>query len=163
MSRRAFRWCRPGVLFSLFYHRRNGQRPDRRPFGGPDRVQEDFPRDPWPHGGLALLLLLYLDGGLGLFWRCAGRYFCFGYHAAWGGLGRSNLAPKGRSDGGQPDDGIRFRAGGAIVSPLVGKMADLYSIQSTLTVMSLLPACSPCPLIVAFSPQQVIGQPRIGR
>jgi len=31
----------------------------------------------------------------------------------------------------------------------VGKMADLYSIQSTLTVMSLLPLLS-LPLIVAF-------------
>jgi FSR family fosmidomycin resistance protein-like MFS transporter len=44
--------------------------------------------------------------------------------------------------------GFAFGLGG-IVSPLVGKLADVYSIHTTLTVMSLLPLLS-LPLILAF-------------
>ena len=101
------------------------------------------------HGlmGPALLLLLYLDG----VWVYFGVVLAGIFVLATMPLGvalAQQLAPKGRSMVASLMMGFAFGLGG-IVSPLVGKMADLYSIQSTLTVMSLLPLLS-LPLIVAF-------------
>lgn len=58
------------------------------------------------------------------------------------------LAPKGRSMVASLMMGFAFGLGG-IVTPLVGRMADLFSIQPTLTVISLVPLLS-VPLILAF-------------
>jgi FSR family fosmidomycin resistance protein-like MFS transporter len=58
------------------------------------------------------------------------------------------LAPKSRSIVASLMMGLAFGLGGA-VSPVVGKLADLYSIQSVLMGVSLLPLLS-LPLIFAF-------------
>jgi FSR family fosmidomycin resistance protein-like MFS transporter len=58
------------------------------------------------------------------------------------------LAPKGRSMVASLMMGFAFGLGGAI-SPLVGKMADLFSVESTLMAISALPLLS-LPLIWAF-------------
>ncbi|MDA8141692.1 MAG: MFS transporter [Desulfobacteraceae bacterium] len=58
------------------------------------------------------------------------------------------LAPKGRSIVASLMMGFAFGLGG-MVSPLVGKIADLYSIQPTLTAISLVPILS-LPLIWMF-------------
>ncbi len=101
------------------------------------------------HGlmGPVLLLLLYLDG----VWVYFGVVLAGIFVLATMPLGvalAQQLAPKGRSMVASLMMGFAFGLGG-IVSPLVGKMADIYSIQSTLTVMSLLPLLS-LPLIMAF-------------
>ena len=58
------------------------------------------------------------------------------------------LAPKGRSMVASLMMGLAFGLGGAL-SPVVGKLADLYSIHSVLMAVSLLPLLS-LPLIFTF-------------
>jgi FSR family fosmidomycin resistance protein-like MFS transporter len=58
------------------------------------------------------------------------------------------LAPKSRSMVASIMMGLAFGVGGAL-SPVVGKLADLYSIHSVLTCMSFVPLFS-LPLIFAF-------------
>lgn len=58
------------------------------------------------------------------------------------------LTPKGRSMVASLMMGFAFGLGG-IVTPIVGKAADLYGIHLTLCAMSLLPIVS-LPLIAAF-------------
>ena len=58
------------------------------------------------------------------------------------------LAPKGRSMVASLMMGLAFGLGGAL-SPVVGKLADLYSIYSVLMIVSLLPLLS-LPLILTF-------------
>ncbi len=60
------------------------------------------------------------------------------------------LAPKGRSMVASLMMGFAFGLGGA-VSPIVGKLADLYSIHSVLIGVSLLPLLT-LPLIFTFPP-----------
>jgi FSR family fosmidomycin resistance protein-like MFS transporter len=101
------------------------------------------------HGLMApvLLLLLHLDG----IWVYLGVALAGIFVLATMPLGvalAQQLAPKGRSMVASLMMGFAFGLGG-IVSPLVGRMADLYSIHATLTVMSLLPLVS-LPLIMAF-------------
>lgn len=101
------------------------------------------------HGlmGPVLLLLLYLEG----VWVYFGVVLAGIFVLATMPLGvalAQQLAPKGRSMVASLMMGFAFGLGG-IVSPLVGKMADIYSIHTTLSVMSLLPLLS-LPLILAF-------------
>ena len=58
------------------------------------------------------------------------------------------LAPKGRSMVASLMMGFAFGLGGAL-SPVVGKLADIYSIHSVLMCLSLLPLLS-LPLIFTF-------------
>ena len=95
----------------------------------------------------ALFLLLHLDGA----WVYAGVVLAGIFVLATMPLGvvlAQQLAPRGRSMVASLMMGFAFGLGG-LVSPLVGKMADLYSIQTTLSVISFLPLAA-LPLIVAF-------------
>jgi FSR family fosmidomycin resistance protein-like MFS transporter len=58
------------------------------------------------------------------------------------------LAPKGKSMVASLMMGFAFGLGG-IIAPLVGKLADIYSIHSVLTAVSFLPLLS-LPLIFTF-------------
>jgi FSR family fosmidomycin resistance protein-like MFS transporter len=58
------------------------------------------------------------------------------------------LAPKSRAMVASLMMGLASGLGG-VVSPLVGKLADLYSLQSVLTCVSFLPLLS-LPLILTF-------------
>jgi len=94
-----------------------------------------------------LLLLLYLEGA----WVYLGVVLAGIFVLATMPLGvalAQQLAPKGRSMVASLMMGFAFGLGG-IVSPLVGKMADLYSIHATLTALALLPLLT-LPLIMGF-------------
>jgi len=94
-----------------------------------------------------LLLFLNLKGA----WLFAGALLSGTFLLATMPLGvalAQQLAPKGRSMVASLMMGFAFGLGGA-VTPLVGKMADTYGIQATLTVVSFLPMVS-LPLILAF-------------
>ncbi len=95
----------------------------------------------------ALLLLLRLEGN----WVYPGAVLAGMFVLATMPLGVSlaqQLAPKGRSMVASLMMGFAFGLGG-IITPLVGKLADVYGIQQTLTLMSLLPILT-LPLILAF-------------
>lgn len=94
-----------------------------------------------------LILFLHLQGA----WIYMGGILAGIFVLATMPLGvtlAQQLAPKGRSMVASLMMGFAFGLGG-VVTPLVGKMADLFSIQPTLTVISLVPILS-LPLIVAF-------------
>ena len=101
------------------------------------------------HGlmGPVLLLLLYLEGGWVYFGVVLAGIFVLATMPLGVALAQQ-LAPKGRSMVASLMMGFAFGLGG-VVSPLVGKMADIYSIHTTLAAMSLLPLLS-LPLILAF-------------
>jgi FSR family fosmidomycin resistance protein-like MFS transporter len=61
-----------------------------------------------------------------------------------------SLSPKGRSMVASFMMGFAFGLGGAI-SPIIGKLADLYSIHSVLIGVSFLPLLT-LPLIFTFLP-----------
>ncbi|MFH0729408.1 MAG: MFS transporter [Pseudomonadota bacterium] len=95
----------------------------------------------------ALLLLLYLQGT----WVYLGAIISGAVVLASLPLGvtmAQALAPKGRSMVASLMMGFAFGFGGAI-SPLVGKMADVYSIHKVLTVIALVPLLS-LPIIFYF-------------
>jgi FSR family fosmidomycin resistance protein-like MFS transporter len=84
-----------------------------------------------------LLLFLQLSGG----WVYAGAALSGGIVLATLPLGvvmAQSLAPKGRSMVGSLMMGFAFGLGG-LVAPLVGNLADLYSVRTVLTWISLLP------------------------
>jgi FSR family fosmidomycin resistance protein-like MFS transporter len=84
-----------------------------------------------------LLLFLQLSGG----WVYAGAALAGGIVLATLPLGvvmAQSLAPRGRSMVGSLMMGFAFGLGG-LVAPLVGKLADLYSVRVVLTGISLIP------------------------
>jgi MFS transporter, FSR family, fosmidomycin resistance protein len=94
-----------------------------------------------------LLLFLQLEGR----WVYLGAVLAGGSVLATLPIGvamAQTLAPKGRSMVASLMMGLAFGLGG-IVSPLVGKLADLYSIHTVLNVVALLPLLT-LPLIFAF-------------
>ena len=85
----------------------------------------------------ALLLLLYLPGN----WVYAGALLAGGFVLATMPLGvtmAQALAPKGRAMVSSLMMGLAYGLGGAL-SPLVGKLADLYSIEQVLFVIAFMP------------------------
>jgi MFS transporter, FSR family, fosmidomycin resistance protein len=94
-----------------------------------------------------LLLFLMLQGG----WVYLGAIMAGAMVLATMPLGvamAQTLAPKGRSMVASLMMGFAFGLGGA-VSPIIGKLADLYSIQSVLIGVSLLPLLT-LPFIFTF-------------
>lgn len=94
-----------------------------------------------------LLLFLQLEGR----WVYLGAVLAGGSVLATLPIGvamAQTLAPKGRSMVASLMMGLAFGLGG-IVSPLVGKLADVYSIHTVLNVVALLPLLT-LPLIFAF-------------
>jgi len=94
-----------------------------------------------------LLLFLHLEGH----WVYLGAVLAGGSVLATMPLGVAMaqiLAPKGRSMVASLMMGLAFGLGG-IVSPLVGRLADLYSIYAVLNVMALMPLLT-LPLIFIF-------------
>ena len=86
---------------------------------------------------LALWLLLGLEGNL-VYWGAA---LAGGFVLAPLPLGvtmAQTLAPKGRSMVASLMMGFAYGLGGAI-TPIVGKMADLYTIRPVLTVIACFP------------------------
>ena len=84
-----------------------------------------------------LLLFLQLEGG----WVYAGAALAGGTVLATLPLGvvmAQSLAPRGRSMVGSLMMGFAFGLGG-IVAPLVGRLADVYSVRAVLTWISLIP------------------------
>jgi FSR family fosmidomycin resistance protein-like MFS transporter len=84
-----------------------------------------------------LLLFLRLSGG----WVYAGAALAGGVVLATLPLGvvmAQSLAPRGRSMVGSLMMGFAFGLGG-IVAPLVGRLADIYSVRTVLTWISLIP------------------------
>ena len=84
-----------------------------------------------------LLLFLQLSGG----WVYAGAALSGGIVLATLPLGvvmAQSLAPRGRSMVGSLMMGFAFGLGG-LIAPLVGNLADIYSIRTVLTWISLLP------------------------
>jgi FSR family fosmidomycin resistance protein-like MFS transporter len=101
------------------------------------------------HGLMApmMLLFLHLEGR----WVYLGAVLAGMFVLATMPLGvalAQQLAPKGRSMVSSLMMGFAFGLGG-VVTPLVGKMADLFTIQPVLTAVALLPLLS-LPLIGAF-------------
>jgi len=85
----------------------------------------------------ALLLLLYLPGN----WVYAGALLAGGFVLATMPLGvtmAQALAPKGRAMVSSLMMGLAYGLGGAL-SPVVGKLADIYSIEQVLFVVAFLP------------------------
>jgi len=85
----------------------------------------------------ALLLLLYLPGS----WVYAGALLAGCFVLATMPLGvvmAQALAPKGRAMVSSLMMGLAYGLGGAL-SPLVGKLADLYSIEQVLFVVAFIP------------------------
>ena len=94
-----------------------------------------------------LLLFLQLRGG----WVYAGAALAGGIVLATLPLGvvmAQSLAPRGRSMVGSLMMGFAFGLGG-IVAPLVGRLADVYSVRTVLTGISLIPLLT-LPLIARF-------------
>jgi FSR family fosmidomycin resistance protein-like MFS transporter len=94
-----------------------------------------------------MLLFLHLTGR----WTYLGAVLAGMFVLATMPLGvalAQRLAPKGRSMVSSLMMGFAFGLGG-IVTPLVGKLADLYSIEPVLTATALLPLLT-LPLIWAF-------------
>ncbi|MBI9083162.1 MAG: MFS transporter [Desulfobacterales bacterium] len=86
----------------------------------------------------SLLLLLHLTGGP---WVYAGAVLAGAFVLASLPLGvvmAQSLAPRGRSMVASLMMGFAFGLGGAL-SPLVGKMADLFSVREVLTAVSFIP------------------------
>ncbi len=101
------------------------------------------------HGLMTPVLLLFLrtQGP----WIYGGALLSGAFMLASLPLGISlaqTLAPKGRSMVASLMMGFAFGLGG-IVTPVVGKMADLFSIHTTLTAVAFLPLVS-LPIILAF-------------
>jgi len=85
----------------------------------------------------ALLLLLYLPGN----WVYAGAALSGCFVLATMPLGvtmAQALAPKGRAMVSSLMMGLAYGLGGAL-SPVVGKLADLYSIEQVLFVVAFIP------------------------
>lgn len=100
-----------------------------------------------------LLLFLQLSGG----WVYAGAALAGGIVLATLPLGvvmAQSLAPRGRSMVGSLMMGFAFGLGG-LVAPLVGKLADLYSVRVVLTGISLIPLVTL--LLIARFP--AVGRP----
>lgn len=94
-----------------------------------------------------LWLFLQMEGG----WVYPGAAMAGGIMLATMPLGVSmaqHLAPKGRSMVASLMMGFAYGLGG-IISPLVGKMADLFSINSVLTFISFVPLLT-LPMIAYF-------------
>ena len=101
------------------------------------------------HALMAPILLLFL--GLKGCWVYPGAILAGAFVLATLPLGVAMaqiLAPKGRSMVASLMMGFAFGLGG-FVSPLVGKLADLYSIHAVLTGVSLIPLLT-LPLIAIF-------------
>ena len=101
------------------------------------------------HALMAPVLLLFLN--LQGYWVYPGAIFAGAFVLATMPLGVAMaqiLAPKGRSMVASLMMGFAFGLGG-FVSPLVGKLADLYSIHTVLTYVSLIPLLT-LPLIAVF-------------
>jgi FSR family fosmidomycin resistance protein-like MFS transporter len=101
------------------------------------------------HALMAPVLLIFLN--LKGYWVYPGAIFAGAFVLATMPLGVAMaqiLAPKGRSMVASLMMGFAFGLGG-FVSPLVGKLADLYSIHAVLTGVSLIPLLT-LPLIVLF-------------
>jgi MFS transporter, FSR family, fosmidomycin resistance protein len=95
----------------------------------------------------ALWIFLKLKGA----WVYPGAIFAGGLVLATMPLGvamAQKIAPRGRSMVASLMMGFAFGLGGA-VSPVIGKLADLYSVQSVLLAVSFLPLAS-LPLILCF-------------
>jgi FSR family fosmidomycin resistance protein-like MFS transporter len=105
-----------------------------------------------------LLLFLQLHGR----WVYLGAVLAGGSVLATMPLGvamAQTLAPKGRSMVASLMMGLAFGLGG-LVSPLVGKLADAYSVQAVMNVVALLPLLT-LPLVFSF-PKVKPGQMRVG-
>jgi MFS transporter, FSR family, fosmidomycin resistance protein len=95
----------------------------------------------------ALILLFYLPG----FWIFPGAFMAGFFVLATLPLGvvmAQKLAPKGRSMVASLMMGFAFGLGG-MVSPLIGKLADIYSIRAVLMGVCLIPLVT-IPLIIFF-------------
>ncbi len=97
---------------------------------------------------MAPLLLLFLraEGN----WVYLGAALAGGMTLATMPLGvamAQTLAPKGRSMVSSLMMGLAFGLGGA-VAPVVGKMADLHSIQAVLTVVAFVPLLTLPPIFL---------------
>ncbi len=94
-----------------------------------------------------MLMFLWMDG----VWVYFGAALAGAFNLASLPLGvamAQTVAPKGRSMVASLMMGFAFGLGG-IVSPLVGKLADVYSIHTVLVFISLLPLAS-LPLVLSF-------------
>jgi len=92
----------------------------------------------------ALILLLYLPGN----WVYAGAAFAGCFVLATMPLGvamAQMLAPKGRAMVSSLMMGLAYGLGGAL-SPLVGKLADLYSIERVLFAVAFIPLVTLVPI-----------------
>jgi FSR family fosmidomycin resistance protein-like MFS transporter len=101
------------------------------------------------HALMAPTLLIFLN--LQGYWVYPGAIFAGAFVLATMPLGVAMaqiLAPKGRSMVASLMMGFAFGLGG-FVSPLVGKLADLYSIHTVLTGVSLIPLLT-LPIIAVF-------------
>jgi len=95
----------------------------------------------------ALLLYLYLPGNLVF----AGSFLAGFFVLATMPLGvvmAQNLAPKGRSMVSSFMMGLAYGLGGA-VSPVIGKLADIYSIETVLFWTAFVPLIT-LPVIAKF-------------
>lgn len=94
-----------------------------------------------------MLLFLQMEGD----WVYLGSTLAGAFNLASLPIGvamAQTVAPKGRSMVASLMMGFAFGLGG-VISPLVGKLADIYSIQSVLTIVALLPLIS-MPLVLSF-------------
>ena len=97
--------------------------------------------------GPALWLLLQLDGN----WVYLGAVIAGSFVLAPLPLGvtmAQTIAPKGRSMVASIMMGFAYGLGGAI-SPLVGRLADVFTIRPVLTVMTIIPLLV-IPVIILF-------------
>jgi MFS transporter, FSR family, fosmidomycin resistance protein len=132
--------------FRPLYRCGNGQRSGRRPFVRPCGVQAGLYFLSLAHGADAAAF-----SAIGRPWVYLGAVLAGGSVLATMPLGVAMaqiLAPKGRSMVASLMMGLAFGLGG-IVSPLVGKLADLYSIHAVLNIVALAPLLT-LPLIFAF-------------
>ena len=86
----------------------------------------------------SLLFLLHVTGGP---WVYAGAALAGGFVLASLPLGvvmAQSLAPRGRSMVASLMMGFAFGLGG-VISPLVGKLADIFSVREVLTIVSFIP------------------------
>ena len=88
----------------------------------------------------ALLLYLYLPGNWAYLGAFMGGFFALA-SMPLGVLMAQALAPRGRAMVSSLMMGLAYGLGG-LFSPLVGKLADIFSIETTLTWMVLTPVLS---------------------
>jgi len=98
----------------------------------------------WTHGLMTPVLLLFLN--LSGNWIYLGAFTAGLFVLATLPIGvvmAQELAPRGRSMVASLMMGFAYGLGG-VISPVIGKLSDLFSIQTVLHVRGLHPASDPC-------------------